>query len=341
MEGKCLEQNSSPIDIVITWVDGSDPQFISKKNSYCKQEKRYAIPGAHHTRFASSNEIKYCVLSILRFAPFVRNVFIVTDGQNPNIEEAVAKYFPSRASSIRIVDHKEIFRGYEKYLPTFNSRTIESMIWRIPGLSENFVYFNDDLFLVRPIKPTDWFVNNKPVLRGKWVSAPILRSLWNSIRIFVKRHMLVAKHYEVRPSFHLGQWNSAKLAGYRTKYFANSHTPHAVSVKPVGEFLNNNNNLLENNIRFKFRNYQQFNFVSLSNHLQLKLGNLNIAKPDLVYLKPHNRKNGYIENKLQLCQNSSEYKFLCIQSLELCSKSNQQKLFAWMDKLLELETTTR
>jgi hypothetical protein len=71
--------------------------------------------------------------------------------------------------NIRIVDHREIFRGYERLLPTFNSLAIESMLWRIEGLADRFLYFNDDMMLVASVEPTDFFsIDGKVKLRGSW-----------------------------------------------------------------------------------------------------------------------------------------------------------------------------
>jgi hypothetical protein len=328
---------STPIDAVITWVDGSDYSFSEKLKPFLNGRPRSTIPGASLTRFASVNEIKYCVLSILTFAPFIRKIFIVTDNQNPKIFDTIQKYYPDRLSSIFIVDHKDIFSGYEEFLPTFSSRSIESMIWRIDGLSNNFVYFNDDNFLVRPVKPSDWFVNSKPVLRGKWTPAPILRLLWYWVTLLAQRHLLQKDHFEPRPSFHIGQWFAARLSGYVFRYFANSHTPHTVGCKVVAEFLSHNQKVLTKNIMYKFRNHYQFNFVSLSNHLQIKQGNKYFAKSDLVYMQPVGRPSGYIDRKIACCIQNPQIKFLCVQSLEQCSASDRDKIYSWMDSILNLD----
>ena len=158
-------EKEHPIDVVIAWVDGSDPVLTEKRNRYLGLTGDNAHPGAHPTRFASINEIRYCVLSVFRFAPFVRNIFIVTDGQEPDLYGDIKTWFPEREGSLRIVDHSEIFEGFEGSLPTFNSISIGNMIWRIKGLSDNFVYFNDDTFLIRSIKPEDFCIDNIPVLR--------------------------------------------------------------------------------------------------------------------------------------------------------------------------------
>ncbi|MFA5649007.1 MAG: Stealth CR1 domain-containing protein [Bacteroidales bacterium] len=331
----------TPIDVVITWVDGGDSKFSEKLEYHLNGKSRSVVPGANHTRFASVNEITYCVLSILTFAPFVRKIFIVTDNQNPKIFDVVKKFFPERLKSISIVDHTEIFNGYEEFLPTFNSRSIETMIWRIKGLSNNFVYFNDDNFLVRPIEPNDWFINSKPVLRGKWFPAPTPRLLWDWTMQCLQRHVLHKTHFKPRPSFHIGQWNAARIAGYTFKYFANSHTPHPIDLVTVSGFLDRDKTILKENIRYKFRNQKQFNFVSLSNHLQLSHGNRYIAKPDLAYLQPVGRAKGYIDKKMAYCIKNQHVKFICVQSLDLCNHTERNKLYSWMDSILQLEVDSK
>ena len=94
------------------------------------------------TRFDQVNEIKFTVDSILKFAPYIKKIHIVTDNQTPGFL-ANSKIYKDKVS---IVDHKIIFKGFEQYLPTFNCRSIETCIYRIPNLNEHFIYFNDDFF---------------------------------------------------------------------------------------------------------------------------------------------------------------------------------------------------
>lgn len=330
------EENNLPIDVVIAWVDGNDPKLAAKRQLHIKGPIKSTQSGAHPTRFASINEVRYCVLSILRFAPFVRNIFIVTDGQDPNLYDDIRTYFPDRLNSVRIVDHTEIFEGFEKYLPTFNSISIGNMIWRIKGLSDRFVYFNDDLFLVRSMRPEDWFIGHQPVLRGSWAVAPYYRMLWDGLRIGVNRYLLGNPQYEPRASFHLGQWNSASALGFWLRYLSNGHTPHTVNRKVLETFFLSHLPLFERNISYRFRHPAQFTIIALSNHLQLLSGNNHIAKPSLAYLHPYKRPSNYIDRKIQKCENDSKIKYLCVQSLEMCPKGDQDKIFGWLNARLGL-----
>lgn len=115
-------KTSADIDVVIAWVDGNDPKHRDKMKPYLDPQSAKSDDIAGPTRFRSEGEIFYCVASILRFAPFVRKIFIVTDEQNPHLEEFVQKNFPdNHRTPIEIVDHKILFRGYEQYLPIFSS----------------------------------------------------------------------------------------------------------------------------------------------------------------------------------------------------------------------------
>jgi hypothetical protein len=325
-----------PIDAVITWVDGNDPKHQAKLEKALGNKSRKHIPGADTTRFGNANELKYSILSILRFAPFIRKIFIVTDEQDPGVFPDILKYFPERIQDVSIVDHKEIFKGYEQYLPVFNSRSIEAVIWRIPGLADRFIFLSDDMFLVKELKPEDLFVNGNAVMRGTWLPAPFLRNAWNAIRKNVNRHLLNNPDFQPKPSFHIGQWNAAAILGFKWRYFFSSHTPHTVNRKIAEAFFKENPEILEKQISYKFRHNNQFNCASLYYHLEIRNGNQNFAKPSFVFLHPYGRRRGYIEKKLKTCESNPDIIFMNIQSLEKCDQIDQEKLIGWMEKNLSL-----
>jgi hypothetical protein len=140
------------IDMVFTYCDGTDPEFIKKKEMYLKKgnEKNPTI------RYLNVYEIKYSVKSVLKFIPWINMIYIVTNNQIPPIE-------PN--SKIKIIDHTEIIP--EKYLPTFNSDVIESFMHNIPNLTEIFMYNNDDFMHANYIKMNDIIKDNKLIIRNK------------------------------------------------------------------------------------------------------------------------------------------------------------------------------
>lgn len=329
-------KKNNPIDVVIAWVDGSDNFLIKKRKNYLKSNLNEIPPGAQSTRFSSLNEINYCLISILKFASFVRKIFIVTDEQIPSINEIVKKYFPKRISDIEIIDHKHIFRDYEDFLPTFNSICISNMLWRIEGLSDHFVYFNDDVFLTREISPEVWFKKARPVLRVNWVFPPFERLIWDKLRVnYHKIRFGINK--EKPPSFQINQWNAAQLLKFKFRYLKSSHTPLAMDKKVLENYFTNNKKILKENLKFRFRNYKQFNTVALANHLEYKTGNKNLSKSQAVYMRPHNRGEKYIIRKFKQCKQSQNNLFLCIQSLDLATQKEQQLIFKKLNSLLDIQ----
>ena len=161
-----VTKNKTDIDAVITWVDGNSSKQILKRQKYLSN----AINPLHENavnlhRWMCNNEILYCLQSIYNFAPWIKKIWIVVDDEVPD----VSSLSPEIQQKITYVYHREIFRELSDNLPTFNSLSIESLLWRIDGLSEKFVYFNDDVFLTAPLKPKDLFQGKLTVLRGKWV----------------------------------------------------------------------------------------------------------------------------------------------------------------------------
>lgn len=144
------------IDMVYLWVDGNDPQWLAKHNACIgKTEDKSAVNCKG--RYSDNDELKYSLRSVEMYAPWIRKIFIVTDNQVP-------KWLDTSNPKIRIVDHKEILP--EVSLPCFNSRLIEHFLYKIPGLSEHFLYANDDMFINRPVTPATFFAGDGlPIIR--------------------------------------------------------------------------------------------------------------------------------------------------------------------------------
>jgi len=116
-----------PIDGVITWVDGSDPEHRQKRRAAehaAGGDIGQPIPaGTDPTRFIDNGELRYCLASLHRFAPWLRRIHLITDNQCPAfLDEALQRHY-----RVTIVDHREVFRDYEWALPTFNSRSIATV----------------------------------------------------------------------------------------------------------------------------------------------------------------------------------------------------------------------
>ncbi len=137
------------MDAVITYVNGLDPIWQAEYAALTKQpvlEKRYRDWGL----------LPYLLRGIEVNMPFIENVYLVVSHPSQVPEWVNTK-------QLHIVLHTDIIPS--AYLPTFNSTTIELFLHRIEGLSEQFIYFNDDIYPVRPLHQTDFFQENKIVMR--------------------------------------------------------------------------------------------------------------------------------------------------------------------------------
>ncbi len=147
--GSAAERCNFPIDIVYTWVNSNDLEWVKKKNHYSKKSNGLPNESNVASRFRENEELKYSLRSVLLNAKWVRTIYIVTDNQIPN-------WYKEFDNRVQFVSHEDIFLNKDD-LPTFNSHAIESNLHRIPGLSEHFIYFNDDFFLRAPVEPSDFF----------------------------------------------------------------------------------------------------------------------------------------------------------------------------------------
>ena len=149
-------QNSIDIDLVYLWVDGNDPDWIARHNAFTGNTQATTAVDCKG-RYFNNNELMYSLRSVDMYAPWIRRIFIVTDRQVP-------QWLDTSNPKIRIVDHSEILP--DEAIPTFNSVVIEHNLHRIPGLSEHFLYANDDTFINRPVSPADFFApDGQPLIR--------------------------------------------------------------------------------------------------------------------------------------------------------------------------------
>lgn len=311
------------IDAVITWVDGDDPVLAAKRSQYIsgKEAKAPEIAGA--TRFASIGEINWCIASINKFAPWIRKIYIVTDGQNPQVEEYISEHF-EKPIPMEIVDHKDIFRGYEQHLPTFNSCTITTMLWRIPGISDHFILFNDDVILGAPTKPTDFFsADGSVICHAKWLSTPIARyKLW-----------LKEKHRGYHKfDFSTMILNSSEILGHKLFFPRMHHTPHCVSKEFFERFFSEHPDILERNIQYKFRNQNQFSAIALQYMALLREGKCKVVphRGKLLYIQPR-KSRSYMIHKLHRLAKQS-YKFYCFNSLETAIDADRRYMIDFISK---------
>jgi UDP-glucose 4-epimerase len=135
------------IDMVFSWVDGSSAEYQRQRAA---RMSAYVVGDGddNEARYRQIDELKYALRSIYMFAPWVRNIYIATDSPAP--------HWLAEHPRVRLMRSADFFADQDA-LPTHNSHAVESQLHHIPGLSEHFLYSNDDMFFGRPLSPDLFF----------------------------------------------------------------------------------------------------------------------------------------------------------------------------------------
>ena len=189
------------IDFVILWVDGSDPEWQKEKAAY---QVGKTTENNSSNRYRDWGLLPYWFRAVEQFAPFVRKVHFVTWGHLPF-------FLNLNAPKLHVVCHDEFIPG--EYLPTFSSHAIELNIHRIPGLAEHFVYFNDDMFMLRSFKAEDFFYDNLPCTYGGEVPIELIGDIGTWQHAAVNDLGIINNNFQKRKS----------VEKYKKKYMDKSY----------------------------------------------------------------------------------------------------------------------
>lgn len=193
------------IDFVVTWLDESDPDWR-------RNRERFA-PGkgedGRAERYRDWGLFRYWFRGVERFAPWVRRVHLVVSGQVPD-------WLNEDCSKLHVVRHEEFIP--KEYLPTFNSNVIEIYLHRIQGLSEQFVYFNDDMYLIKDVRPEYFFREGLPC--DMLALQPIVANPDNPVmsHLFLNNTLVLSKYFDKRKNMRSQPRNYWHF-GYPPLYF--------------------------------------------------------------------------------------------------------------------------
>lgn len=234
-----MSQNKTPkIDFVVTWVDGSDEEWLAEKRAFAESHSFIKKPSSTTNRTFAENQpsiknqpslekprfdssdlrfrndfdfLKYWFRGIEKFAPWVNQIFFVTAGHLPD-------WLNLQHPKLKIIRHSDFIP--QEFLPTFNSHTIENNLHRIAELSEDFVYFNDDFYLLRKTRPEDFFKEGQ--YQGKTQLLP---------RAFFSENILI--NNPCRDIFPYIQMNNMALVNqdYDKRSFYTLHKTKAYNIK--------------------------------------------------------------------------------------------------------------
>ena len=167
------------VDLVYLWVNGSDPRWQARRAADFDRWKadnpdELALYGNSSGRYRDNGELRYNLRSVERFLENVGHIYVVTDRQLPT--------WLKESDRLTVVNHDELVGVPHRAI--YDSGNIESYLHRIPGLSEHFIYLNDDVFFGAPLDLTTWFdpaitvyvesaTVPHPDVPKRWEAAPI------------------------------------------------------------------------------------------------------------------------------------------------------------------------
>ena len=275
MSQKTRNLKESAIDFVIPWVDGNDPEWRREKNVYSGNNKSSSSEkDIRDERYRDWDNLQYWFRGVEKFTPWVRKIHFVTWGHLP-------KWLNTKHPKLHIVNHRDYIPA--QFLPTFNSHTIEWNFHHIEGLSQNFVYFNDDIFILQKVEPKDFFQHGKPV--DMLALQPDVANADDQVMpyIYLNNAMVLAKYFDKRSNmkkqpgayFHVGYpvqylgYNMLETAFPRFTGFYTVHGPSPLKKKTYEKLWVLESELLNEVCSHKFRQKSDINQYVLREYQKL------------------------------------------------------------------------
>lgn len=247
------------IDFVIPWVNGRDPEWQKEKDLY--SERLSVEEDVRDIRFRDWGTLKYWFRGVEKYAPWVNKIHFITWGHLP-------EWLDTKHPKLHIVNHKDYIP--EQYLPTFSSHVIELNMHRIPGLSEHFVYFNDDIFILRPLAERDFFMDGIPC--DLCVANVVTPRLGEFSPILLQTMSYINKHFDKKRDMrkNLGKWFSPKYGRLLIRTlcltpwtfytgFYNHHLAVPYEKKTLETVWKEEPDILDRTCRHRFRNDRDVN----------------------------------------------------------------------------------
>lgn len=246
-----MEPKEKEIDFVIMWVDGNDKKWQDEILKYKKE--------IDFKRYRDWGMLRYIFRGFEKNSPWVRKIHFVTYGHIP-------EWLNEKHPKINIVRHEDIME--KECLPTFNSVAIEVNIHKIKGIAEQFVFFNDDTYIIKKLKKDRFFKNGLPcdsAILNSLTPNPLIYILMNNLEIINKyfdKKVTIARNFfkyfnlkygiELIRTICLIPW--PKFTG-----FIDHHLPNPFLKSIYEEVWEKEKEKLEATSKDKFRNFQDVN----------------------------------------------------------------------------------
>lgn len=311
------------IDFVILWVDGNDKEWLKEKEKY--QPNLRNNENNNTSRFRDWDNLKYWFRMIEKNADWVNKIYFITWGHIPN-------WLNTKSKKLKIIKHSDYIP--KEYLPTYNSNTIEMNLFRIKELSENFVLFNDDMFMTNKTKKEDFFKNNLPcecysetTINSNKANDIYIHTLLNNMSIinkhFNKKNVYKKnffKYINFKYSFKDNLSTIMLLPFKNFSMIVNKHLPVSLKKSVLKELWNKEHEAMEKSSLNRFRDLSDISQY-LIRYYQICSGNFIPRKSNFgMYFRLENNNNHIIK---QLEKN--KYKIACFNDTSVVTNFEESK----------------
>ncbi|KAM9957765.1 hypothetical protein ACTFIW_012736 [Dictyostelium discoideum] len=305
-----LSRECEYVDLVYTWVNGSDPKHIDshKKTRMSLQADDISVNRYIPSSFRDLNTLKYSLRSVKQYAPWIKNIFIITANQIPTWFDI------ENSENVKFISHSDYFHK-KSDLPTFNSNSIESNFWNLPiEVSNCFLYLNDDIFFSRPVKQSDYFDENKNFRQS----------------VFLTEYLMGRKAYfldlydQYSKAILFSNRALASIWGQDRKRSIPAHGIQVFNRKIWYKMQEEFGAGLEITSSNKFRNITDFQISHLYIQFALRYSKPIIGSDDVLYIQLNNEN---FDEKLEILKNSrNETNSICLNDgLEFINDDLQKK----------------
>ena len=313
------------IDIVLAWVDGSDEKWLAEKNQYSVNGGDAAV-----NRYRDWDLLRFWFRGVEKFMPWVDTIHFVTWGHTPS-------WLDLSNPKLHVVKHSDYIPS--KHLPTFSSHTIELNFHNIPGLSNNFIYFNDDMFVVNKMESTDFFRNDLPV--DCPIEVPLRFHKGGIDHIIANDVMVINDHFNKRDVVkkNLDKWlclkNIYMLPVESFSSFDNPHLPLAYNKTTLNAVWDAEPTLLDETCSHKFRTDADVN-QWLFRYWQFATGNFEKGKPQGKFFSI-----GRDDSQIKEAIESKKYKMICLSddNVNVDFEKEKEFLISEFSKILPEKST--
>lgn len=233
-------------------------------------------------------------------------------------------------NKIKIIDQNELLREAGASSPVFNSLSIEWLIWRIKGLSNQFIYLNDDFFIIRDVTVYDFFRQGRMVLRGEWKVLSHKKWLYQLKQRIAQCFGLPNAKPKTNPH-RSWQESSAKLAGFQKRFYLLPHAPFPLVKETFDTYNADKPELLSTNIRYPFRHPNHISSIPLIVHWDIQQKRVIFdatLKTVMINGQAHSFKK--IQSRLHHASNNTKVAFVCMQSIDQAVPYVQEYLIHWL-----------